>query len=88
MNESEINKLIKDMVKKFQIGGRVFGPNIPYGNYRIINKETVTLPKKSGITQTQIDSVYNAEQEAFQKRASESIPELEQKIVDLRDKMG
>jgi hypothetical protein len=54
MNESEINKLINSMTKKFQIGGRAFGPNIPYGNYRIVNKETVILPKKSGITQLQM----------------------------------
>ena len=75
MDESEINKLINSMTKKFQMGGRAFGPKIPYGNYMIIGTKTEVLPKKSEVTQSQIDSVYNAEQDAFRKRAEQLIPE-------------
>lgn len=87
MNESEINKLINSMTKKFQIGGRAFGPKIPYGNYMIIGTETEVLPKKSEVTQSQIDSVYNAEQDAFRKRAKQLIPELEQRNAETKQRL-
>ena len=88
MNESEINKLINSMTKKFQMGGRAFGPKIPYGNYMIIGTKTEVLPKKSEVTQSQIDSVYNAEQDAFRKRAEQLIPELEQRNATTKQRLG
>lgn len=88
MDESEINKLINSMTKKFQMGGRAFGPKIPYGNYMIIGTKTEVLPKKSEVTQAQIDSAYNAEQDAFRKRAEQLIPELEQRNAETKQRLG
>ena len=54
----------------------------------IIDTKTEVLPKKSEVTQAQIDSAYNAEQDAFRKRAEQLLPELEQRNAETKQRLG
>lgn len=85
MNESEIKNVVNKMTKKFQ-GGGLFD-KIPQGNYMIMSTKTEVLPKKPKVTQAQIDSAYNAEQELSRKRMEQLLPELEQMNANTKQRL-